>query len=56
MMESYAVKHRLYYKVLHKSLLKRNYVLWCDNAVVKVWLGLGTKPTWLELGKDHGLD
>ena len=27
---------------------------WCDNTVVKVWSGLGTKTTWLGLGKDHG--
>lgn len=25
-----------------------NYV-YCDNSVVKVWFGFGTKPTWLEL-------
>ena len=36
-------------------LLKNNYVLLCDNAVVKVWLGLGTETTWLGLEKDHGL-
>ena len=35
--------------------LLNNYVLRCDNAVVKVWLGLGTKTTWLGLGKDRGL-
>ncbi len=23
-------------------------IWWCDNAVVKVWLGLGTKTTWLD--------
>lgn len=27
----------------------------CDNAVVKIWLGLSTKTTWLELGIDHVL-
>ncbi len=31
---------------LYKSLLKNKSVLWCDNATVKVWLGLG---------KDRGL-
>ncbi len=25
-----------------------------DNAVVKVWLGLGTNTTRLGLGEDHG--
>ena len=30
----------------HTSLLNNNDVLWCDNAVVQVLLGLG---------KDHGL-
>ena len=29
-------------------------VLRCDNAVVKVCLGLGTKNTRLVLGNDHG--
>lgn len=30
--------------------------LWCDNSVLKIWLGLGQKnTTWLELGKDHVL-
>lgn len=27
----------------------------CDNAVVKIWLGLSTKNTWLELGIDQVL-
>ena len=31
------------------------FVLRYDNAVVKVQFGLGTKTTWLGLGKDHGL-
>lgn len=26
-----------------------------DNAIVKVWLGLGKKTTWLGLEKDCGL-
>lgn len=39
----------------YTSLLKNNYVLWCDNAVITVGLGLGTKTTWLGLGKNHGL-
>ena len=37
--------------------IKLSYVcLWCDNAEVKVWLGLGTTTTWLGLEKNHGLD
>lgn len=33
--------------------LKIPVVLCCANTVVKVWLGLGGKSTWLGLGKDH---
>lgn len=30
--------------------------LWCcDNAVLMVWLGVGTTATWLGFGKDHVL-
>lgn len=38
-----------------KSLLKNKSILRCDNTVVKIWLGLGLKTTWLGLGKDQGL-
>lgn len=27
-------------------------VLYCDNAVLKLWLGLGTKDMWLGLEED----
>lgn len=27
-------------------------VLYCDNAVLKLWLGLGTKDVWLGLEED----
>lgn len=29
------------------ELKRNNCVLWCDNAVLKVWLALGPKTTWL---------
>ena len=45
----------LRYITLRTMPLQNNDVLWCDSAVVKVWLGLGTKTTWLGLGKDHDL-
>lgn len=32
------------------------YRLWYDNAMVKVWLGLGTVTMWICLKKDHDLN
>lgn len=31
------------------------FILFCDNDVLMVWLGLGTQTTWLGLGKYHVL-
>lgn len=39
-----------------KPLWKNKYILWCDNAMVRVWVGLGTKMTRLGCGKYHGFD
>lgn len=30
-------------------------ILCCDNAVLLLWLGFGTKTPWLGLGKAQGL-
>lgn len=37
----------------HTESLHLHFILSCEDAVVKVWLGLGTKITYLGTGKDH---
>lgn len=39
----------------HTESLHLYFILSCEDAVVKVWLGLGTKTTYLGTGKDQVL-
>lgn len=41
-------------KLLQIKLRKNKSILWCDNSMDSVCLGLGTKMSWLGLQKDHG--
>ena len=41
--------------MLLANLYAQFTVLYCDNALLLVWLGLGTKTPWLWLGKDDVL-